>query len=270
MERCVLDHQLGIHRAVRKVELRHQRDDLFRAGGNADATLQAGILAEQKLRRIRIVLQRAGRAGADTGQADCAVFRVNLDPTIGRALGKRNGGRFNLLRAGKAAHREAGYAARAAKRAERCRFDLVARTAGAKPGRHQIGINLVNQDEARFVIRPDARHQRARHFNLPGDLRGLVSLVRIGKDDDLAIALGNGANQHIVPDPAGAVHGHRQHIRRQAGTEPRDHVDHARTMAGIGKKQPRCLAASFKVMVDKVGDLLAEAISGGKVRLRRP
>ena len=119
MERCVLDHQLCVHGAVGKVELRHEIDDLFRAGRHADAALQAGILAEQQLRCVRIVLQRACRAGADAGQADGAVVGVDLDPSIGCTFGKRDRRVTHILGAGKAAHRQTRDAARAANRAER-------------------------------------------------------------------------------------------------------------------------------------------------------
>src|SRR5262249_26133957 len=78
-----------------EIELRRQRDHLLRAGRLAQAALHAGVLGEAQHRPLRIVAERAGRAGADAGEAERAALDVDRDLAERRALRQRDqvGGR---------------------------------------------------------------------------------------------------------------------------------------------------------------------------------
>ena len=104
-----------------EIELRSQRDDLLGAGRLAQPALHAGVLGEAQHRPLRIIAQRAGRAGRHAGQAQGAAGDVDLD----RPKGAARGAARHLRRAGAARcnslQREAQHAAFFAERLEACR-----------------------------------------------------------------------------------------------------------------------------------------------------
>ena len=99
-------------------------------------------------------------------------------------------------------------------------------------------------------------------------MRGFVCLCRVDDDDHLLISLRHGRYQQIMTDTSDAVHCHRQHVRRQARTEARHHLDHLRAVRFIRQQQARCLATGLEIMVQHGRDLLAEHVGSRHHRLR--
>src|SRR5262249_2668387 len=63
MERLFLFEHAGARGRGAEIELRPERDYFLRARGLAQPALHAGVLGEAQLRPLRIVADRAGRAG---------------------------------------------------------------------------------------------------------------------------------------------------------------------------------------------------------------
>src|SRR5262249_26522271 len=72
-----------------EVELRLEGNDLLRTGRLAQPALHAGVLGEAQRRLLRIVAERAGRAGRYAGEAERAARNVDLDRAERRTLGQR-------------------------------------------------------------------------------------------------------------------------------------------------------------------------------------
>src|SRR5262245_17960086 len=73
-----------------EIELRGERDHLLRAGGLAQLALHAGVLGEAQHRPLRVVDERAGRAGRYAGEAERAALDVHVDLAERRACGQRD------------------------------------------------------------------------------------------------------------------------------------------------------------------------------------
>src|SRR5690348_1565794 len=76
--RLLLEHD-GIGPASREIEPWCQADDFLGAGGLAQSTLDARVFLEAQLRHVRIVDQRARRAGADAGETQSAAVDSDFD-----------------------------------------------------------------------------------------------------------------------------------------------------------------------------------------------
>src|SRR5262245_58468480 len=61
-----------------EVDLRFERDHLFRTGCLAQAALHAGVLGKAQQRPLRIIPQRSRRTGGDAGEAERAALNIEL------------------------------------------------------------------------------------------------------------------------------------------------------------------------------------------------
>ena len=80
----------GRARGGREIDLRRQRDHLFRARALAQPALHAGVFDEFQRRAIGIVEQRAGRACRHAGKAQRASADIDADGPDRRAFGQRD------------------------------------------------------------------------------------------------------------------------------------------------------------------------------------
>ena len=76
--------------AARKSSCGVERDHLFRARRLAQSALHAGVFGEPQRRALRIVAERAGRAGGNAGEAERAAFDIDRDGAEWRAGRQRD------------------------------------------------------------------------------------------------------------------------------------------------------------------------------------
>src|SRR5215510_974216 len=69
-----------------EIDLRLERDHLLGTGRLAETALHAGVLGKLQGRLVRIVTERAGRAGRHAGEAERAAGNVDIDRAERRAL----------------------------------------------------------------------------------------------------------------------------------------------------------------------------------------
>src|SRR5262249_56667421 len=90
MERLFLFKHAGARSRGAEIELRPQGDHFLRARGLAQPALHAGVFRKAQLRALRIVAERAGRAGRHAGEAERAALHIDLERAAGASRSPSN------------------------------------------------------------------------------------------------------------------------------------------------------------------------------------
>src|SRR5215831_7327825 len=160
MKRLFLFEHAGARRRGAEIELRPQGDHFLRARGLAQPALHAGVFRKAQLRALRIVAERAGRAGRHAGEAERAALHIDLDRAEGRA--RRQCDHVDGRRRG------------ALKLAQRQPYDVTLRSNGHEAGGTRRALWVLDRaqgiGEGIGVVSFDRRHTHAAEAE-PGEDR---------------------------------------------------------------------------------------------------